>query len=984
FGPQSDTDKLVIGDDNVARINAEELARGGDGIVSVSDAPELEMPDRGTTDVTPPPAMEVGPAPADAAATELDVVDLELYDDDEEDDGTLHSEPTLIFKDSEHQEEAPSDPWKIHGVQTETVGRERELDQLRTAFKRAIETNHVQLVNIVGELGVGKSRLISEFNRTLDASFERANFLLASESSVEPAPFSIIQRLLRNRFYILDVEKGETAYKKFCDGVHYILGSDDSVEVANLISYLVGFKFSEGVNTSFLTEDVRGLRERASKALVHLLRTDAKKTPLILAFDNLEETDPESLALIDYLYTHLDDAPILLIVTGQPEFLDRQRSWGRLETLHLRTLDDASSRRLLRDILQLAREIPDDLFEIIQKKSGGHPLAIEGIVRYLVDLKVIEPGEPHWTIKGDELANIDVPLTLKGVVSARLENQTAEEIALLEKAAVIGNTFWFGALLMLYRLESEGWQENEKYWKSSRAEHATRVRVLLDGLILKDILKRSPDSSFAGEEEYAFKYAIERESILERSEPRAHELKHRMVANWLTIHGVNHIEEYHEPIARHWELGGRPERAAEYVLKLAESAKDRYANKKAIKFYERGLHLLSEDDYTQKLEIYHDLGNVLSLIADYEKALRCLNEMLRLAWIVGSRAKGGVAYNKMGRTYRELGEYDVALEKFQQSLALFDSVNDVRGIASNYDDIGRICWLKGDVEKALGFHRKSAKLRREIGDKRSIALSLNNIGNIYLDRGDIKHAVRCFKEALELRREIGDKQGLTRSLNNLAVIFYERGKTHQSVDLWREALRIAQEIGDKEVQGILYANIGEALLTTEQLDEAREHLLHVIELGEETGDRRPMSDAFINLGRLALLDGNLSKATEMTRNALAIAEYLGSKRLMGMAFKALGDIHANVLYDDDQGPASERDADTFYTRSIDILREISCEAELGKSLLNFGHHLIERGLMAKGREQLEQAAEIFQRLEMRPILERTRGIISELRSPISL
>lgn len=919
----------------------------------------------------------------------VDLVELSI--DTSEEDINLHNEPTLVFRDKRGSVDQTTDvrglsgdaidppyPWKIHGVQTKTVGRDKELDILRHAFQTAIKTRHVQLVNIVGDVGIGKSRLLSEFNKILDRHFDTASFVHCSGFSADPQPFAAFQKMIRKRFYILDMERGERACQKFLDGVRYIVDPDDNPEeIAHLVGFLVGLKFKDSPYVDVVADDIHRLREKASAALLQLFRADAKKNALVLAFDNLESADQESLLLIDYLYRNLAHVPVLIVTSGKPQFLDRQRSWTRLPTVTLAPLTPGNSRKLVEDILQLVEHVPDALIELVLKKSGGHPLAIEGIIRYLAELKVISTAEPIWTVREDLLETLDIPLTLKGVVSARLDELTPDEKSLLERAAVIGDTFWFGALLMLYRSEGELSPEQERSWSLDTDNQVRLLRETLDSLEKKDIISRSNDTAFVGEAEYKFKYAIERESILERREPRSNEAFHRLMAHWFEIHGSDHLDEYYEEVVHHYEHGGKPELAAQYMVRLAERAQRRYANQKAIKFYEKVTHLISEDDIPRKLEIFHELGNVHSLIGEYESALGYFQEMLRLSWIVGSRAKGGVGFNKMGRTYRELGEYDFAMSNFQQSLALFESVDDIRGIASNYDDMGRIHWLKGDGEKALGFHRKAAKLRREIGDKRSIALSLNNIGNIYLDRGDIKQAVRCFKEALELRREVGDKQGLTRSLNNLAVIFCERGKTEESIELWIEALRIAKEIGDREIQGILYANIGEAMITIGKPEEAMAYLTNSIRNCEAIGDRRPMADAYINLGRLTMLGGDLEKATEYSHKALAIAEYLGSKRLMGMAFKALGDIFANNIYSD-EAPDESRDAETYYHRGIEILDEISCESELGKCYLSYGNYLIERGVMAKGKEILEKAQEIFDRLEMRPVLDKARHIIGEL------
>ena len=181
-----------------------------------------------------------------------------------------------------------------------------------------------------------------------------------------------------------------------------------------------------------------------------------------------------------------------------------------------------------------------------------------------------------------------------------------------------------------------------------------------------------------------------------------------------------------------------------------------------MEYYEKALPLLGESDVVVRLDLLHCYGDVLQLSGNNEKALDAFREMLRIAFRLELKAKGGVAHNRIGRLYRSIGKLDEAMRHLGTGQALFVAAGDTRGVASSMDDIGKVHWMRGDYDAAERFIAKSLDMRREFGDARSIALSLNNLGLVYQDSGRFRRGPACFS------RSIVDSAGNRRSNWNRA------------------------------------------------------------------------------------------------------------------------------------------------------------------------------------------------------------------------
>lgn len=892
---------------------------------------------------------------------------------------TLDHDTLVTAGDTDRTDSGAS--WQVHGVATPMVGRTREVHALNEMLKTAIEEGSTQTCILTGEIGMGKSRLLAEFHAQLDKHFDIVTVARGECRADGGPPYQLFGRILRDRFYIGRGEDEESARRKLLDGIAAILPPDEAEEATHLIGLLIGLPFAD---SPYVEPGAADGATRAFQAMSRLMQADARRSPLVLVLEDLQWIGDGSNRLIGHLLETLRAAPVLLVVTGDPEVLGPEHDYLRqpgvaYEELRLDRLSDKESAKLLHETLRREKDLPKELIDLVVERSVGNPFTLESLVRMLLETRVIDPERTGRVVDMSLLDLKRFPASQPEVVKARLAVLTDEERALLQKAAVVGDTFWLGSVIALQRMDGDHWPEDDKLWNSSARDE--RVRSVLTGLRRKDIIRRSAHCRFVRDVEYVFKHRLERRALYPPDGPRRTGM-HRLVAQWLefkSAEGPGRLPV--EELARHYEQAGDTTKAAYYHVHAGDQARSQFQNGRAIELYLKGLQELPEEEGVTRIETLHNLGNVYELIGEHDEALCYFREMARAAWLMANRAKGGVAFHKLGRAYRALGEYSFAMDHLERARDLFEDVGDVTGLASALDDIGRVHLLQGDLDVALALHEEGLALRRELGNPRSVALSLARIGTIHVIRGDFKGGLEALRESLDLRREVGDRRGEAESLNALAAIFGMREDLEQAVAVWSEALTAAREVGARELEAKVLNNLGEVGVQMGDLETAGKRLARALEITEASGARGMMVDVLRNLGRLAMVRGEIDEARQRCEQALKIAQKSGLKLMEGFVWATLGEVHSLTLFDTSRsapGKGLGAEAEEAFSKAASVLSELGNEAELAKVLRIHGNALIERGAVEPGRKHLERAAELFRKLNLAGALAKTERTLADL------
>ena len=495
----------------------------------------------------------------------------------------------------------------VAGIETNMVGRKPELLMLQNMFQDTAEDAEVHVVTIVGDAGVGKSRLFYEFEKWIELLPEEIWYFTGRATpETETMPYGLIRSVFTHRFEILESDSSAEVQQKFLTGMAAVLDSDQ----AALAGQLLGFDFS----ASQAVQDQLGsetLGELATAYLAKYLRAIASE-PTVIFLEDIHWADDSSLDLLDQLVAAVPDTRLLVICLARPPLYERRPGWGEGQNYHtridLRPLSRRASRVLVGEILRKAGEVPTDLIDLIVEGAEGNPFYVEELIKMLIEDGVIVYGEQKWRIEPERLAEVRVPSTLTGVLEARLDSLPPEEKVLLQRAAVVGRLFWDAVLV---ELEAEGGGELDR----------ENITPLLEAVRERELIYRRERSAFAKSNEYIFKHALLRDVTYETVLLKLRRVYHGQVARWLEAAAGKRVSEYLGLIANHFELAGEMEKAVEYLLQAGDQARMTYACQEASGYYQRALPLLDKQGkQDQAARTLMKLGLTYDLSFDFQQS----------------------------------------------------------------------------------------------------------------------------------------------------------------------------------------------------------------------------------------------------------------------------------------------------------------------------------------------------------------------------
>lgn len=874
---------------------------------------------------------------------------------------------TRVVRLGRAREREPLDTWRVYGIETTLVGREREIDALFDAYNSTLEASSIELLELTGDIGLGKSRLLSEFHRRIDGEMTATMVLHGASRDDAGAPYSMFARMLKARFYMPDDEHPEHARTRLLAAIESIVrDSDEAERLAHLVGELIGVHWDDSPHVPSIrdSEGAGELDRRSFEAVRDVLRADAARNPLVILLEDLQYATTQSLNLIKFLTSELEDCAILFVLSWNPNELVSRHVLAELEfdhSLTLEPLSDDEVESFLRDTLRKADEVPQSLIDAVIAAAHGNPLSVEEMLRILISQGVVDTREASWKIDQERLETVELPKTVRGTVLARLRTLSPDEREVLEMAASIGSPFWVGAVRALFRMRAEEEASAQLDWANEEID--LQVEDLLESLERKDIVRRREDGPEGTRAEMYFKHRIERQTLVDEIDAEQARRYHRLIGQWMTRAFDDH-DAWAESIALHFDKGRVLERAARFYLRAAANARKRYSNEKAVELYIKGLSYTGASDLVLKVESFEQLGDLFEFQGEFDQALAYYREMLRCAWLLDDTASGGRAYNRLGRAYRSLGHYDRALDEFERALQLFQDEEDITGIASTLDEVGQIHWVRGSYAEARRCYNAALQLRREDADEKAIAMTLSHLGALKMHSGELREAMVALRESLDIRRRIGDRQGVVDCFNSLGAMCMERGDLDQALTLFEEALSVTREIGYRTAEAVLLNNIGELHLVRNRVVDAKNFLEDALEVTEVCGEQRVLFDVLRNLAKLAVRETNRDLALERINEALRIANKLDSQVLIAVGMQSLADIHAHYVFDNELRETSIKLAEECFQDALGLLSDIGNDSELARCLSGYGQFLIEQGDGKRGREKMSDAAEIFQRLQM--------------------
>ena len=799
----------------------------------------------------------------------------------------------------------------VEGIETRMIGREAELGQLQEALQATLRKGEARAITIVGEAGVGKSRLLYEFRNWLDLQAESI-VIFRGRATQERSnlPYSLIRDLFAFRFEIQDSDPAAVAREKLEQGIVAPWGTGDvegTEEKAHFIGQLIGFDFSESPHLRGIIGDARQIHDRAFHYVAEFFAAAAppsgrrERRAVAIYLEDIHWADDGSLDLVDYLVWKCRRAPLLIIALTRPTLFERRPSWGvagapfesvQMHTrLELHPLSTQNSHRLVEEILQRVEDVPPDLRDLIVRGAEGNPFYVEELIKMLIEDGVIVKGPERWRVETERLAEVRVPPTLTGVLQARLDGLPPVERETLQRASVVGRVFWDSTVVRIYE-SADG--------RTDGRETAAALRALQG----KELVFERQASAFVEAREHIFKHAILRDVTYESVLRRLRRVYHAQAAAWLIEHSGERVGEYAGLIGEHYERAGERAQAAEWYGRAGRQAQDTYALETAADYYQKALALEERWEWRKgQVEALHVLGR-----RDEEQA------GLRALEAASEAPVFEVAY-LWGQYYEAIGEYSQAHAEAERALAASRSRGDMTGEMRSLTMLGLIAYRQGDDNRAKTWYKEAESLfqgdesysdvaaqasiqvlrglgavylhqgdyeqaqthfelglalSRRGGDRASEAQMLNYLGQRAFNQRDFAEAEAYHRQALEIRRAIGDRAGEGMSLYNLAMTVRNAGDYGQAQEYYSEALAIQQAIGDRWYEanilnsmGIMYHELGDLITAQTCLEQSRQ-------IAQDIGDEAGQAYVLSNLGPVMRDQGDLAAAEQLLTDGLAL------------------------------------------------------------------------------------------------------------------
>jgi len=803
---------------------------------------------------------------------------------------------------------------------TPFVGRDAEWAAIDGALARA-RAGQGQVVALVAEPGVGKSRLVWEAARSDRAAGSTVLHTGAVSYGQATAWLAVID-LLRSYFQIESRDDHAAMREKVTTGVSAL-----DPALAPGVPALLDVPVEDA---AWVSLDPAQRRRATLDAVRQLLLRESQKRPLLLVFEDLHWIDSETQALLDSLVEALPTSRILLLVNFRPEYT---HSWGNRSyytQIRIEPLGEQSAEALLDALLGPDRSL-QPLTALLIRRTEGTPLFLEESVRALVETGALvgERGAYRLTRPVEE---IRVPATVQAVLAARIDRLPPEEKRLLQTAAVIGKDVAHPLLQAIAEMPADALQA-----ALSRLQAAELLYAV----------------SLFPEPEYTFKHALTHDvaygSLLQE---RRRALHAQIVAVTEAMHAgrlAEHVERlaYHAVQAQLWP------QAEAYCAQAGARAMARYAYREAATWQEQALQALShlpEDRAVleRSIDLRVALRNSLQPIGEIHRVLQHLTAAEVLAERLGDQGRLGAIWTSMTNVYWVLGEHDRSVERGEQAVAVTEAQGDVlvqigaRFVLSNSywgrgeyrralactmenlaviesralrdDDLASIpgtsthpavgnransAWYLaelGEFDRAVVLGEAGVRVAEDLRHAYSLTLALFHLGSVYLRRGDVVRAIRSLERAVELARVREFRFYVPFAVFRLGAAYTLAGRAADGLPLLEEGLEDAKRSSSLADLPRCVVWLAEAYLALGQVTEASAVAQRAVDMATAQGERANLAWAYRVLGEIAARrDPPDSTSVEAQyRQALALAEELEMRPLQARCHLGLGTLYRRL------------------------------------------------------------------------------------------
>ena len=856
------------------------------------------------------------------------------------------------------------------------VGRDEEWQTVWRVAQQAAGGN-CQVLDIHGEMGMGKSRLIEELIDRWNGQ-GGATFSAGCLSYGRHIPYAPWITILREVFGLREGDSDQERCEKITSRL--ATANPEWSDWAALFAHLLNVPMPESDLLRSLDPKLR--QQNLQRIVSSLISSESEHHPTLLVVDDIQWVDDVSLTLLNHLTTHIKSHPLLICVAYRPEeslnLVAAQQS--NHTPVSLEALSEAGSLALLDSQLPIAPEMPQQLKELILKNGQGNPLFIVEMAHALIENYLSYDAESGVYRARADLNRVQVPDTVSRVILSRLDRLDEQGRNMLKVASVIGRAFQQWILQSVYP------------YRTGEAEMKT---CLLD-LCEKEILDRARVA-------YLFRHVMTREVAYESLLYAERRDLHLKIAQSIEAQSAR-VDEHIEVLAEHYTLAEDWPQALEYHLKAGHRAQAIYANEDAIHRYQKALEVAQHvpDSLSAQLIADEGLGDTYQLVGRYDESLESyararaiLDEMPFSSDVQRHRAD---LCRRTAHVCECKSEYTIAQEWLDRGLdALGEDACDLEA-ARLYTVRAAVYHRQGNNQEAIQWCERAFQVVSGVEDEegaREMAHAAYLMGEIYRRLGDNDQAVRFAQRSLEIYQSLENVIGQGQAHNTLANAYFEQSHWQKAMEHYLKSLAIKERVGDVYGQGVLAINIGEIYRIMGQLEQALVFYQRSLQVWDELGAMYGKGLIHNNLGAVYLRLGDLEQAIRHLDQSESLFAQIPSDDFVaetsryraevalrrGQLDEALTFAECSLKSAMDQGLKADEcatrcvlgtiyreegdleRAEVYLSQSLDMACELDNRYETGRTTLQMGLLQREQGRLDKARVSLSQAKAIFEELD---------------------
>ena len=811
----------------------------------------------------------------------------------------------------------------LAGLSSPLVGREREIGLLRDRLSE-LGMGIGSVVAVVGEAGLGKSRLIAELKHLRDALPEprpiwRETRAISYGQSIPYYPWRQLGRVIVGAD---DMDAAPAVREKIAAWVARLGLNPSDIPFYETMIAVEGDASRIALRAMSGESVVNGVAAAIVNAIKTVMHADGGMTPYVMVMDDLHWSDTATLELIAQVATLAAFEPIMLVTITRPDrkaaswqLLDRlQASLGSsFSRIDLEPLDAAGSSQLLGNLLHI-EDLPESIRGQILERSEGNPFYLEEVLRSLIDGgQVVREGE-HWRATR-AILEATIPDTLAGVLSSRIDRlpETTKRVA--QTAAVIGRVFQHRVLESVLH-------------NGPAPERIEHIEPHLATLSYEQLVREKARDP---EREYIFKHALTCEAaydLLLRSRRRD---LHARCGSALETLFAERRDEFAAMLAHHFEEAGDLERTLQYARVAADNARRVYAVREELEHRDRILSTLEKLPSAMPAEV--------------------IDAVLEWAWVRNRR-----------------GQYEGMLEKIEQAVQIARELGDKRRLGLALSWMGNVHMVTGFPSRGFPYLEEAQALAAETGDDQVLLLPLF-IATWSLVERDARSGEEKLAEVIEMARKQDVPDILGHALTYRAIALARLGQFDEASALVEEALALIPSIGSPVKQADVHIGAGMAYYDMGDIEKGLEHAHLGADLAMSANGLECACAGYFGVGRGELDRRNIDDALAQFRRSLKLADAVGM------------DYYINLI----RAGVAEAEFEKGSTGSVDQLRSAIDSARstdddfvVAVLAMPFSRALLRLNRASEAHEAISSAIAYFRRMDLKPYLANALSVLGDV------